>query len=72
MTHKPNKTAREEFYKKMRRIEKTMTGSIGGRKIWNVDPEDEDSYMYVDDSIYNWHISQLKKEKAKWKRKKVK
>lgn len=41
----------ERFDKKWERIEKTRTGHISGRSIWNTDPDDEDGYLFIDETL---------------------
>lgn len=61
----------EEFNKKWSRIEKTMTGHISGRKIWDADTQghdDEANYLYVDETLERHFKKSLHKIKDEAKR----
>ena len=58
MTPKPQKII-EEFENLILRIEKTRTGHISGRQLWNVDPDEEDGYLYIDETLKSFLTQSL-------------
>jgi len=53
----------KRFDEKWERIEKTMTGDISGRKIWDADTQghdDEANYLFIDETLKQFMFKELK------------